>query len=125
MYERELVKRAYAEFFRATGSEEQALQSTGHVLNLYQGDVSRFLADTRHVTEEHFKRIKNDGNGNPRYVISWCSMGFQTYDEALAACRKIGGRKFHNRQFGGGIAFVSFNLRKTANEINEIEAAIR
>lgn len=56
----------------------------------------------------NFTRIKNDVNGNPRFVTSWLGYGFATYEAALTAARKIGGRKFHNKQFGGGIVFQAY-----------------
>lgn len=54
-------------------------------------------------------RIKHDINGNPRHVTSWLGYGFDNYEQALRAARTIGGRKFHNKQFGGGIVFQSYD----------------
>ena len=51
-----------------------------------------------------FTRINNDVNGNPRYAVHYLQLA-ETYERALYLGRKLGGRKFHNRQFGGGIAF--------------------
>jgi hypothetical protein len=70
-------------------------------------------------------RINNDVNGNPRYVAHF--MDFlndeentflpfnKMYEYALKKAKKIGGKKFHNKQYGGGIVFQSYNtdeLRK-------------
>jgi len=65
-------------------------------------------------------RIKSDLNGNPRRVVHF--LEFITpadrtgklsttalYDLALKRARKLGGRKFHNRQYGGGIVFQSYS----------------
>jgi hypothetical protein len=65
--------------------------------------------------------IKPDINGNSRRVIHWyafithedrvdrAGVGRSTstsmYEWALRKARKLGGRKFHNKQYGGGIVF--------------------
>lgn len=85
------------------------------------------------ITSESFDRIKNDTNGNPRFVIHFLSLtkpndlegykGWDTisrkYNIALARAKKYGGRKFHNRQYGGGIAFTSYNLRELSDRLND------
>lgn len=55
-----------------------------------------------------FQKIKHDTNGNPRFVTSWCGYGFKTYTDALIAAKTIGGRKFNNKSFGGGIVFQAY-----------------
>ena len=57
----------------------------------------------------NFKRINNDVNGNPRYVFHFLELS-NDYNEALKIAKKIGGRKFHNKQYGGGIVVQSYNL---------------
>lgn len=69
-----------------------------------------------------FTRINNDVNGNPRYVVHYLQMA-DTYERALYLGRKLGGRKFHNKQFGGGIAFQSYNTDKLAERIAQIRQA--
>ncbi len=63
-------------------------------------------------------RVKNDVNGNPRRVIHFLAFlegeecrGNLTemYERALKKARRFGGRKFHNRQFGGGIVFQAYS----------------
>lgn len=69
-----------------------------------------------------FTRINNDTNGNPRYVCHFLAFiknndqgnsGYQaieaSYKLALKRSRQFGGRKFHNKQYGGGIVFRSYN----------------
>jgi len=56
-----------------------------------------------------FIKIKHDVNGNPRHVTSWLGYGFKSYSEALECARTIGGRKFNNKQFGGGIVFQAYD----------------
>ena len=56
-------------------------------------------------------RVENDVNGNPRYVIHFLSLA-NNYNEALNKARKIGGKKYRAKWFGGGIVFSSYNLEK-------------
>ncbi len=88
-------------------------------------------------------RVKNDVNGNPRYVCHYLSlltpeeqetcwkeakeeqektgrfiMGIdRQYELALTKARKIGGKKFHTKQYGGGIVFQSYNLTETERSL--------
>jgi hypothetical protein len=68
-----------------------------------------------------FTRINNDTNGNPRYVVHYLQVA-ETYERALYLARKIGGRKFHNKQYGGGIAFQSYNIDWLENKITQIRS---
>ena len=90
-----------------------------------------------------FTRVNNDVNGNPRYVCHFLSIVNETdrikaedlektakpfkfsishlYAIAVKKANKIGGKKYHNKQFGGGIVFQSYNIRDTEKEINEIK----
>ena len=61
-------------------------------------------------------RIKHDTNGNPRHVCSWLGFGFSDYASACLAANKLGGRRYHNKQYGGGIVFQSYEC-----ELPEIE----
>lgn len=89
-----------------------------------------------------FLRINNDTCGNPRYVCHYdnfltneeqgyfCdskntyiepTLKFENrYPKALSRAKKLGGRKFHNKQYGGGIVFQSYNIEQTANKIKEL-----
>ena len=64
-----------------------------------------------------FTRVNSDMNGNPRYVTHWTNFGTKTYEEALNLSRKIGGRKFHNKSYGGGIVLQSYNIESEASKI--------
>lgn len=74
----------------------------------------------------YFTRIDKDTNGNPRYVCHF--LNFITdkdsrpadYNTALARAKKIGGRKFHNKQYGGGIVFQSYNTDDLQKDIFEL-----
>lgn len=71
-----------------------------------------------------FTKVNNDTNGNPRYVCHF--LNFITSDEksdyslALYRAKKIGGRKFHNKQYGGGIVFQSYNIEDTEKHILDL-----
>jgi hypothetical protein len=77
-----------------------------------------------------FTRINNDTLGNPRYVCHFLDLlteGQHTnlsisekYQLALKNAKKIGGKKFHNKQFGGGIVFQSYNIEDLEKKILEL-----
>lgn len=82
------------------------------------------------ITQDDFTRINNDTNGNPRYVCHFLRLATkqddgldisQKYTEALLRSKQLGGRKFHNKQYGGGIAFgCIYNLQNLCDKINEL-----
>jgi hypothetical protein len=77
-----------------------------------------------------FKRIKNDVNGNPRYVCHFLNLdvhGWQSniglserYGIACKLANTIGGRKYHAKSYGGGIVFQSYSLDATVTDINRV-----
>ena len=77
-----------------------------------------------------FSRVKNDIDGNPRFVCHFLNLdvhGHQSgiglserYQLALALAKTIGGRKFHNKQYGGGIVFQSYSLQELVKDISRI-----
>jgi len=79
------------------------------------------------ITPSNFLRVANDVNGNPRYVCHYFylaspvdSDATDRYAVALTRARAFGGKKFHNKQVGGGIAFVSYNLPDLCERINKL-----
>jgi hypothetical protein len=82
------------------------------------------------ITPDNFTRIKNDVNGNPRYVCHFLELDVHGYqsnislsDRYAIACRlanTIGGRKYHNKSYGGGIVFQSYSLDQLCKRINEL-----
>lgn len=66
-----------------------------------------------------FTRVKNDINGNPRYVCYWLTMA-PTYDQAIKLANSIGGRKYHNKSYGGGLVFQSYSLDRLIVDINQV-----
>lgn len=93
-----------------------------------------------------FTRVNNDTNGNPRYVCHFLQLlndaerGYsytekikddaglhklklsldEQYKLAVKKANKLGGRKFHNKQYGGGIVFQSYNIFDTERRILEL-----
>ena len=83
------------------------------------------------ITQNDFTRVNNDGNGNPRFVCHFLKLNTPAelnaepwisdkYTLALARSRQLGGRKFHNKQYGGGIVFQCYSLPDLCSRINEI-----
>ena len=81
-----------------------------------------------------FTRVKNDVNGNGRLVVHFLALNTPAepdpekhgkpwsdvsdkYNLALARARKIGGRKFHNKQYGGGIVFQAYGEAELEQDI--------
>ena len=91
------------------------------------------------ITQDDFTRANNDINGNPRYCIHFLALNTplenadysgdfitRKYNLALARARKLGGRKFHNKQFGGGIIFGSiYNLGDLCEALNSTMKGIK
>jgi hypothetical protein len=75
-------------------------------------------------------RVNNDVNGNPRYVLHFLEIlnkeeeAFlpfsKKYDYALKKAKIIGGRKFNNLQYGGGIVFQSYNTDNLKENIIDV-----
>jgi len=63
-----------------------------------------------------FKRINLDINGNPRYVCHFLEFA-QDYETALKLAKSLGGRKYNNKSYGGGIVFQSYNIQELEKEI--------
>lgn len=96
------------------------------------------------ITTENLTRVNNDINGNPRYVIHFLDIitdegenqvkeDFRLtlqqnplkkigllYDFATDKAKKIGGKKYRCKDFGGGIVFQSYNTTNLVEEINKL-----
>lgn len=68
-----------------------------------------------------YTRINNNANGNPRLVVhhlelltseeldsSFLSWAGVKYDLALMRAKPMGGKKYHNKSYGGGIVFQEY-----------------
>lgn len=80
-------------------------------------------------------RVSNDVNGNPRYVCHFLNfitdnddydktgvyIGIDNkYKLALERAKKIGGKKYHNKRYGGGIVIQSYNIQEDERRIVEL-----
>jgi len=84
------------------------------------------------ITPDDFTRINNDANGNPRYVCHFLHLdvyGWQSnidlsnrYAIACKLANSIGGKKYHNKQYGGGIVFQEYAgcLEALCDRINRL-----
>jgi len=63
-----------------------------------------------------FVRIKNDANGNPRYIFHFLELS-KDYNEACRIASKFGGRKYRAKWYGGGIVCQSYDLADLAQSI--------
>ena len=88
-------------------------------------------------TKDDLTRINNDVNGNPRYVIHFfalltdkekefdyhAGLSDNRYNLAITKARSLfGGKKFHNKQYGGGIVFQSYNTQVELDLINALHS---
>lgn len=76
-------------------------------------------------------RINNDVNGNPRYVVHFLNVlteeeqkQFEGIDHitklyayAINKAKRIGGKKYHTKKFGGGLVFQSYNTKDLIKKI--------
>lgn len=72
--------------------------------------------------EINFKQVNNDAFGNPRFVVHFLNIPLtenennntidNKYSIALKKAKKIGGKKFHNKQYGGGIVFSFYGSKE-------------
>ena len=85
-----------------------------------------------------FTQINNDSNGNPRYVCyhievltndEASTLSFwvnskngisERYARAISKAKSIGGKKYHTKDFGGGLVFQAVNLKDLENQIKEL-----
>lgn len=80
------------------------------------------------IKPENFTRVRNDVNGNPRYVLHFLNLNMDAdtmdisgkYAVALKRAKNLGGRKFHNKQYGGGIVFQSYSLPGLCQDLNSL-----
>lgn len=73
----------------------------------------------RQATITDLTRVTNDINGNPRYVINYLLID-NDYEIAIKLAKRIGGRKYRAKDYGGGIVFTSYNIYDLIDSINTI-----
>ena len=69
--------------------------------------ISVTLSNNENIT---VTRVNDDIYGNPRYVIHYLDIA-DTYSEALKFSRKVGGKMYTAKWYGGGIVFQSYVLK--------------
>lgn len=84
------------------------------------------------------KRVTSDAYGNPRYVTHFSELltldefdlftGIdkitQAYNLAIKKSRKLGGKAYRGKDFGGGIVFQSYNTEDLTKRIQELKGAV-
>ncbi len=78
-----------------------------------------------------FTRVNNDVNGNPRYVIHFLDVlnaeerltipFTKKYEYAIKKAKVLGGKKYTNKSYGGGIVFQSYNIQNTEKKLIELK----
>jgi len=58
------------------------------------------------VSQGQWTRIKNDINGNGRWVCHYLDIA-PSMEEAIAIARMQGGKRYRSKSYGGGIVFQS------------------
>ena len=89
--------------------------------------------DDTKMTKYDWTRVDNDSNGNPRYVVHFIQVIPETmtddgsinaisqrFERVVKLMNKIGGKRFSNKQYGGGIVFQSYSLPETEEAIDRI-----
>ena len=76
------------------------------------------------------KRINNDINGNPRFVVHFYDLLrdgegegltiLEKFDLVVKKARKVGGKMYRGKDFGGGIVFQSYDIQTTINKAKGI-----
>lgn len=69
------------------------------------------------LTIESFKKVNNDVNGNPRYVLHFLSL-LSDYSEAVSLAKKFDGKQYKAKWYGGGIIFTTYSLKDLIDRIN-------
>ena len=127
---KKLTSRDYDKRYQAMRPGKRVAYETGNVY--YESRENRSdrgkLLGFNDIT---LTRINNDLNGNPRYVVHFLNVlnneeqSFlpfnKKYEYALKKAKLIGGKKYDNKQYGGGIVFGSiFNSEALKQKINNL-----
>jgi hypothetical protein len=104
--------------------EENELKQARDIIRQLDNEYLRRIG----LNEGDFERVNNDTNRNPRYVCHFCSIDLvfpanidlsSKYDYVVRFCNKLGGKRYHNKSYGGGIVWQSYNLDSTIKHIKE------
>ena len=61
-------------------------------------------------------QVTNDRYGNPRFVIHYLDVA-DTYSDALKIIRRIGGKMYTAKWYGGGLVFSTYNIERTLEKL--------
>ncbi len=133
---KKLTRKDYDKRFQADkpGKRTSASGNTYYEYRENRVDYGKLLGikkyDYQQLENIRLTRINNDVNGNPRYVVHFYELlndeeniflpFSKKYEYALKKAKKIGGRKFHNKQYGGGIVFQSYNTDNLKEQIIDV-----
>ena len=133
---KKLTKADYDKRYQAKkpGKRKSATGKTYYENRANRSDKGKLLGIKKYNYEQldniRLTRVNNDVNGNPRYVVHFYEflndeensfLPFsKKYEYALKKAKKIGGRKFHNKQYGGGIVFQSYNTDNLKEQIIDL-----
>lgn len=80
--------------------------------SIYFLPFTLLIMENHAILAEVATRIPNDVNGNPRYAIHFLSLGLTEYpDKTPKRLTALGLRRYHNKSYGGGYSFKSYNLQ--------------
>ena len=77
-----------------------------------------------------FTRVNNDFCGNPRYVTHFFSFlnedeqTLSNYNLAVKRAKKLGGKLYRGKDFGGGLVFQGWNLDGLRKRITDMLESI-
>jgi hypothetical protein len=133
---KKLTNQAYDRRFQALkpGKRTSASGNTYYEYRANRSDRGKLLGIKKYNYEQldniRLTRVNNDNNGNPRYVVHFLDflnneensfLPFsKKYEYALKKAKIIGGRKFDNKQFGGGVVFQSYNTDNLKEQIIDV-----
>lgn len=92
---------------------------TSGIAHPEQVSISASTQDEAEILPE-YKRINNDINGNPRYIVHYLAFlgeDERDYDLAHSRAKKLGGKKYRGKDFAGGFVFQSYNIEETLRHI--------
>ena len=134
---KKLTKQDYDKRYQAKKPGKRIAKKSGKTYYESRGnrsDTGKLLGIKKYNYEQldnlRLTRVNNDVNGNPRYVVHFLDIlnneenSFlpfsKKYEYALKKAKSLGGRKFHNKQFGGGIVFQSYNTDNLKEQIIDV-----
>jgi hypothetical protein len=76
-------------------------------------------------------RQTTNTHGHPRFAVHFLSLLTKAecnsddsipnlYALALSKAKKLGGKKYHNKKFGGGIIFTTFDEHELEKQLKEL-----